>query len=142
MVVGALGISVGLMLFGPKLIRLVGSEITKLNPMRAYCVALSAAVTVITSYSIHYTKLYDGGDRLIKLDGVDHGAVPVHRVGHLVDRGAFDHQEEALGVLRKLIKRGLRHVHKARITSYNVCYTKLLRLRPKKKQKLSLISFL
>lgn len=49
MVVGALGISVGLMLFGPKLIRLVGSEITKLNPMRAYCVALSAAVTVIVA---------------------------------------------------------------------------------------------
>lgn len=47
MVVGAIGISVGLLLFGPKLIRLVGSEITKLNPMRAYCVALSAAVTVI-----------------------------------------------------------------------------------------------
>ncbi len=47
MIVGAIGISVGLLLFGPKLIRLVGSEITKLNPMRAYCVALSAAVTVI-----------------------------------------------------------------------------------------------
>ncbi|MDF2141809.1 inorganic phosphate transporter [Paenirhodobacter sp. CAU 1674] len=47
MVVGALGISVGLILFGPKLIRLVGSEITKLNQMRAFCVALSAAITVI-----------------------------------------------------------------------------------------------
>ncbi|QDY70191.1 inorganic phosphate transporter [Qingshengfaniella alkalisoli] len=47
MVVGALGISFGLMLFGPKLIRMVGSQITKLNPMRAYCVALSAAITVI-----------------------------------------------------------------------------------------------
>ena len=49
MIVGAVGISVGLLLFGPKLIRLVGSEITKLNPMRAYCVALSAAVTVIVA---------------------------------------------------------------------------------------------
>ena len=47
MVIGALGISFGLMLFGPKLIRLLGNEITKLNPVRAYCVALSAAVTVI-----------------------------------------------------------------------------------------------
>lgn len=47
MVVGGLGISVGLMLFGPRLIHLVGSQITKLNPMRAYCVAISAAVTVI-----------------------------------------------------------------------------------------------
>jgi PiT family inorganic phosphate transporter len=47
MTVGAFGISFGLLLFGPKLIRMVGSQITKLNPMRAYCVALSAAVTVI-----------------------------------------------------------------------------------------------
>ena len=47
MAVGALGISCELLLFGPKLIRLVGDQITKLNPMRAYCVALSAAVTVI-----------------------------------------------------------------------------------------------
>lgn len=49
MLIGALGISVGLFLFGPKLIRMVGSQITKLNPMRAYCVALSAAVTVIVA---------------------------------------------------------------------------------------------
>ena len=47
MVIGAFGISFGLVLFGPKLIRMVGSQITKLNPMRAYCVALSAAITVI-----------------------------------------------------------------------------------------------
>lgn len=47
MAVGALGISIGLLLFGPRLIRLVGDQITKLNPMRAYCVALSAAITVI-----------------------------------------------------------------------------------------------
>ncbi len=47
MVIGALGLSVGLVLFGPKLITLVGSEITRLNAMRAYCVALSAAVVVI-----------------------------------------------------------------------------------------------
>jgi inorganic phosphate transporter, PiT family len=49
MVVGAAGLSFGLMLFGPKLIRMVGSQITKLNPMRAYCVALSAAITVIVA---------------------------------------------------------------------------------------------
>jgi PiT family inorganic phosphate transporter len=49
MVIGAGGISFGLVLFGPKLIRMVGSEITKLNPMRAYCVALSAALTVIVA---------------------------------------------------------------------------------------------
>jgi len=47
MIIGAFGISFGLFLFGPKLIRMVGSQITKLNPMRAYCVSLSAAITVI-----------------------------------------------------------------------------------------------
>src|SRR5690606_2269794 len=47
MLIGAVGISLGLILFGPKLIRMVGEQITKLNPMRAFCVALSAAVTVI-----------------------------------------------------------------------------------------------
>ena len=47
MMIGAAGITFGLMLFGPKLIRMVGEQITKLNPMRAYCVALSAAITVI-----------------------------------------------------------------------------------------------
>ena len=47
--IGALGISFGLFLFGPKLIRMVGGQITKLNPMRAYCVALSAAITVIVA---------------------------------------------------------------------------------------------
>ncbi len=49
MLIGAVGISFGLVLFGPKLIRMVGNQITKLNPMRAYCVALSAAVTVIAA---------------------------------------------------------------------------------------------
>ncbi len=49
MIIGAFGISFGLFLFGPKLIRMVGEKITKLNPMRAYCVALSAAITVIVA---------------------------------------------------------------------------------------------
>lgn len=49
MLIGGLGISLGLLLFGPRLILLVGEQITKLNPMRAYCVALSAAITVIVA---------------------------------------------------------------------------------------------
>jgi PiT family inorganic phosphate transporter len=47
MSIGALGIVLGLALFGPKLIRTVGSEITELDQMRAFCVAMAAAVTVI-----------------------------------------------------------------------------------------------
>ena len=47
MLVGALGLAVGLMLFGPRLIKTVGSEITELDQTRAFCIALSAALTVI-----------------------------------------------------------------------------------------------
>ncbi|MGI9421598.1 MAG: inorganic phosphate transporter [Hyphomicrobiaceae bacterium] len=47
MLVGALGIAFGLALYGPKLIRTVGSEITQLDKIRAFCVALAAAITVI-----------------------------------------------------------------------------------------------
>ncbi len=49
MVVGAAGIVIGLMLYGPKLIRKVGSEITELDQMRAFCIAMAAAVTVIVA---------------------------------------------------------------------------------------------
>ncbi len=49
MLIGALGISIGLLLFGPRLIRMVAAEITKLNPVRAFCIALSTAVTVIVA---------------------------------------------------------------------------------------------
>jgi len=45
--VGAFGIAVGLALYGPKLIKTVGSEITELDQMRAFSVAMAAAITVI-----------------------------------------------------------------------------------------------
>ena len=47
MLIGAIGISIGLALFGPKLIRTVGTEITELDQMRAFCIAMAAAITVI-----------------------------------------------------------------------------------------------
>ncbi len=49
MLVGALGISLGLALYGPKLIRTVGSEITELDKTRAFCIAMAAAITVIVA---------------------------------------------------------------------------------------------
>lgn len=52
LVIGALGISLGLALFGPRLIRTVGEQITKMDSMRAFCVALSAAVTVLVASSL------------------------------------------------------------------------------------------
>lgn len=47
MAVGAIGIALGLMLYGPKLIKTVGAEITELNQVRAFSIAMAAAITVI-----------------------------------------------------------------------------------------------
>ena len=52
MLVGAVGIAAGLILFGPKLIRTVGEQITKLDRARAFCVALAAAITVIIASAL------------------------------------------------------------------------------------------
>ena len=52
LIVGALGISAGLVLYGPKLIKTVGSQITKLDRMRAFTVALSASITVIIASAL------------------------------------------------------------------------------------------
>jgi len=49
MVTGGLGISIGLALYGPRLIKTVGSEITELDPMRAFSVMMAAAITVIVA---------------------------------------------------------------------------------------------
>ncbi len=49
LLIGGAGIAIGLALFGPKLIRTVGEKITRLNAIRAYCVALSAAITVLVA---------------------------------------------------------------------------------------------
>lgn len=49
LMIGAVGISLGLALFGPSLIRTVGQKITKMDIIRAYCVALSAAITVLVA---------------------------------------------------------------------------------------------
>ena len=45
--VGAFGIAIGLALYGPKLIRTVGSEITELDQIRAFSIAMAASITVI-----------------------------------------------------------------------------------------------
>lgn len=52
LVIGGAGISLGLALFGPRLIRTVGEQITKIDPMRAYCVALAAAATVLLASTL------------------------------------------------------------------------------------------
>ncbi len=47
MCIWAIGIATWLLVFGSRLIKTVGNEITKLNQIRAFSVALSAAITVL-----------------------------------------------------------------------------------------------
>lgn len=49
MVLGAAGLAAGLALYGAKLIRTVGKEITELDNMRAYSIAMAATLTVIVA---------------------------------------------------------------------------------------------
>ena len=52
MLIGAGGLALGLLLFGPKLINTVGEKITRLNAPRAYCVALASAITVLIATTL------------------------------------------------------------------------------------------
>lgn len=47
MLIGAIGIALGLALYGPKLIRTIGTEITELDQIRAFSIAMAASITVI-----------------------------------------------------------------------------------------------
>ncbi len=58
MVVGGVGISVGLALFGPRLIRTVGSEITELDQMRAFSIMMAAAITVVIASQLGLTCFF------------------------------------------------------------------------------------
>lgn len=52
MILGGFGISIGLALYGPRLIRTVGNEITELDKIRAFCIALSASITVLVASAL------------------------------------------------------------------------------------------
>ena len=77
---------------------------------------LDYTYTVITSYSIHYTKLYDGLEKVMKFRP---DVVLLDNVMPLLD---------GLKTLARIMKeQPTPVVIVSRITSYNVCYTKLLR---------------
>lgn len=52
LLIGGAGIAIGIYLFGIKLMQTVGKKITRLNIIRAYAVALSAATTVIIASAL------------------------------------------------------------------------------------------
>lgn len=47
MAFSGLGIGVGILLFGGRLVHMVGSNITRLNPARSLCITLAAGITVL-----------------------------------------------------------------------------------------------
>lgn len=47
-----LGIAAGAMLFGRRLVHMVGSRITKLNSARAFCVSLATVITVLAASAV------------------------------------------------------------------------------------------
>ena len=81
---------------------------------------------VITSYSIHYTKLYDYGQIREDLFLIDSASGVIKKL-------AFDGIEEITSYAWSPVGNWLaivgRETEENRITSYNVCYTKLLRTR-------------
>ena len=89
------------------------------------------AADVITSYSIHYTKLYDYQPAVFvdDIDHVDRFAVPAEAANlaksllHRPFRLQCDivRSDEAADAVFRVTEQTFR------ITSYNVCYTKLLR---------------
>ena len=79
--------------------------------------ALKKQDIVITSYSIHYTKLYDGSLKInFKRTNINDIIVEVIELYEAIC------QSRNITIVNNI---GNEHF---RITSYNVCYTKLLRI--------------
>ena len=123
MAIGAVGIALGLALFGPRLIKTVGEQITKLNEIRAFCVALSAAVTVLAASAlgmpVSSTHIAIGGifgvgflREYWQRQAMEFSAVPRH-ARHIDPEALNATPEEALARARKQEGRRLvrrRHV--------------------------------
>ena len=99
-----------------------------------------AALAVITSYSIHYTKLYDLPKCANLKDNIGRKFLPENSLQLKIDQNFYITTVKERKVSIKLISEFIEkefaydaensfHIDFApRITSYNVCYTKLLRL--------------
>lgn len=96
MVVGALGISAGLLLYGPRVIRTVGIAITEIDAMRAYCIAMAAALTVLVASELGLP---------VSTTHIAVGAV--FGVGLLRERLKARHARAAAGAPLRLVKRSL-----------------------------------
>ncbi|GIX85786.1 sodium-dependent phosphate transporter 1-B [Caerostris extrusa] len=52
MLYGGFGISVGLWVWGQKVIKTIGEDLTKINPSNGFCIELGAALTVLMASKI------------------------------------------------------------------------------------------
>jgi len=112
MLIGAGGLALGLLLFGPKLINTVGDKITRLNAPRAYCVALASAITVliattlglpVSSTHIAIGAIFGIGFLRESLENPNRTRLkPGHRINQTAD-DAFDNIQSRLK--RKLVRR-------------------------------------
>ncbi len=112
LLIGAAGLALGLLLFGPKLINTVGEKITRLNAPRSYCVALASAVTVliattmglpVSSTHIAIGAIFGVGFLRELLENPDKRRLkPGHKLNHTA-KEAFNNVNARLG--RKLVRR-------------------------------------
>lgn len=112
MAIGATGLALGLLLFGPKLINTVGDKITRLNAPRAYCVALASAITVliattlglpVSSTHIAIGAIFGVGFLREYLDNPNKRKLkPGHKINHTSDE-AFKNVQ--IRIKRKLVRR-------------------------------------
>ena len=90
----------------------------------------SSLKIVITSYSIHYTKLYEAAGIGPEPDVLEPADLPGGRAPAVDELlrgdGPLVGLEQLVGDARDVAARGAAKPG-TRITSYNVCYTKLLR---------------
>lgn len=112
MLIGAGGLALGLLLFGPKLINTVGDKITRLNAPRAYCVALASAVTVliattlglpVSSTHIAIGAIFGIGFLRESMENPNKTRLkPGHRINHTAEEAFMNIQSR---LKRKLVRR-------------------------------------
>ena len=99
-------------------------EIFEFIKIRKQAIMGNFSASVITSYSIHYTKLYDDGRQINRMNKyVSPEYINAYSSNTGEKRSREKHTYSGKSIL-KLIGKNLG----SRITSYNVCYTKLLRI--------------
>lgn len=95
MVLGGAGLAAGLILFGPRVIRTIGTELTRLDATSAYSIAMAATLTVILASQLglpvsttHVTVGAVLGVGFLReaMKARAHAATPGHRAKPLVNR--------------------------------------------------------